>query len=402
MRILIKILACACVGVVVGGAVGWREFSGTGESFDPNRKDTGTAVAMSEIARKEGAALPPDQGVKVLVVNGESHDFGSTEKGQTGQHDFLFRNEGTSTLRIASGGTSCSACTVSSLTKTTIEPGETAPVTVQWTPSTNDSEFRKEAYILTNDAQHPTVVLVVKGKVIDPVKVSPTEITLGSVTASSELKAEAKLLRSLGDDFSIVSHSLSNTDSLDHFDVSIEPLTEEEAKSESVLSGYRIAVKVKPGLPLGPIIQTITLHTNRPGNQKFEVPIRGHVVSDISILANRMFDSKNNILSLGIVQQDAGKKVTLPILIKGPHRDTIELSVGEITPAANIQATLGEPKSINECAVRMVPLQIEGVKGGPLVSWTGGADPKEYGRIVIKTTHPEAKELQVLVRFAVE
>lgn len=402
MRILIKILACACVGVVVGGALGWREFSGTRESFDPSRKDAGDEVVMAEVARKEGIALKADEGVKVVVVNGETHDFGSTEKAQTGQHDFLFRNEGTMPLRIAAGGTSCSACTITSLNKTLIAPGETAPVTVQWTPSSNDTEFRKEAYILTNDAQRPTVVLVVKGKVVEPVRLTPTEITLGSVTASNELKAEAKLVRELGDDFRILSHSLSNADSADHFTVSIEPLTAEEAKSESVLSGYRVAVNIKPGLPLGPILQTITLHTNRPGNQKFEIPIRGHVVSDISILSNRMFDSHNNILTLGIVKREAGKKATLPILIKGPHRDTVELSVGDITPAANLKATLGEAKSINEGAVRMVPLQIEVIKDGPLVSLTGGVERSDYGRIVIKTTHPEAKELQVLVRFAVE
>lgn len=92
----------------------------------------------------------------------------------------------------------------------------------------------------------------------------------------------------------------------------------------------------------------------------------------------------------------------LPVLIKGPRRNDVELSITSAFPAGTLQVSLGTPKSINEGAVRMIPLHIEVPPGAAPVNLMGGSENNDYGKILVGTTHPEVKELQILVRFAVE
>ncbi|MEY4179784.1 MAG: hypothetical protein RLY70_3358 [Planctomycetota bacterium] len=402
MRTLLMLSICTCVGVSIGGVRAWREFADARESFEAGAGENIREIVLSSSAKAEGKSLPPEEGVKVLVVNGETHDFGSTGRGGGGQHQFLFKNEGTKTLKIESGGTSCSACTVSDLPKKTIEPGETLPITVKYKPSTPDPEFRKEAYILTNDPKRPTVVLVVMGRVVEPVRIDPPSLTVGNITSTSELVLEARLISNLGGDFEVTGFELTNKELAKQFEVSVEPSDTMDAEATKARRTYRIQVKVKPGLPLGSLLQSVRINTTDSANSAMELPIRGQVVSDVSILSGRNFDSQTNILTLGIVPQAKGAKATLPLLIKGPLRDSVEVSIERTDPEKTIVATLGMPKSINDGAVRMVPLTVEIPAGAMPVNRMGGANREDYGRVIIATTHPEAPRLQVLVRFAVE
>ena len=429
MRTLLLLSICTCVGVSIGGVRAWREFADARESFEAGVGDNIREIVMSSAAKAEGKSLPPEEGVKVVVTNGETLDFGSIGRGASGEHQFLFKNEGTKTLKIESGGTSCSACTVSDLPKKTIEPGETLPITVRYKPSTPDPEFRKEAYILTNDPKRPTVVLVVMGRVVEPVRLDPPTLTLGNITSTSELLLEAKLISNLGSDFAVTGFELTNKELSKQFEVSLEPVDANDAKAATGAEGaegaagakppdgtsgtsgaqassakktYLIRVKVKPGLPLGSLLQSVRILTTDMANAAMELPIRGQVVSDVSILSGRNFDSQTNTLTLGIVPQAKGAKATLPLLIKGPLRDTIEVSIERTDPEKTIVATLGTPKSINEGAVRMVPLTIEIPAGAAPVNRMGGTNRTDYGQVVVATTHPDAPKLQVLVRFAVE
>ncbi len=402
MRTLLLLSICTCVGVTLGGVRAWREFEGARETFEAGASENIREIVMASSAKAGGKSLPPEEGVKVVVVNGETHDFGSIGRGAGGEHQFLFKNEGTATMKIESGGTSCSACTVSDLPKPTIEPGETLPITVKFKPSTPDPEFRKEAYILTTDPKRPTVVLVVMGRVVEPVRLDPPQFTVGNITSTSELTLESKLFSNLGGDFKITGFELTNKELFKQFEVALEPAGAAETEAAKAKQLYTIRVKVKPGLPLGSLLQSVRIMTTDSANPTMELPIRGTVVSDVSILSGRNFDSSTNILTLGIVPQAKGAKAVLPLLIKGPLRDSVEVTVERTDPEKTIVATLGTPKSINDGAVRMVPLTVEIPPGAAPVNRMGGANREDYGRVVVTTTHPEAPRLQVLVRFAVE
>ncbi|MFO0901569.1 MAG: DUF1573 domain-containing protein [Pirellulales bacterium] len=401
MRILLLIVVCSLLGVVLGGFSSWKEFDGVKERFDPHNGDNVQEAQIADVAQKEGKALGATSGSRVKV-DGELHDFGEISRGSKGAHQFVFTNTGTAPLQIRAGGTSCPACTVSDVPKSELAPGESMPITVTWNAISPDPEFRKEAYIQTSDPERPLVILVIKGKVQEAVRLHPSELTLSSVTSTSAMVAEARILLNVPGQMNIVSHHFSNEDLASFFEVEFQPLTESEAARLQAKAGYTAKITIKKGLPLGSLNQVLHITTDFPGAERLDLPIQGAVVSEVSILSARNFDSKKNILTLGLVKRDKGAKVTLPVLIKGQHRDNVELSVGSIRPESAFKVTLGEPKSINEGAVRMVPLQIEVPIDSPPVSLMGGTEASDYGQIILHTTHPEAKEIKIWVRFAVE
>ena len=286
--------------------------------------------------------------------------------------------------------------------KSELAPGEEMPITVTWNAIAPDLDFRKEAYIQTSDPDRPLVVLVVKGKVLEAILFQPSELTLSSVTTTNSVVTEARLLCNLPGKLNVLSHEWSNPDLANFFEVEIEPLTESEIARYRTKSGYALKVTVKKGLPLGSLSQILRIKTDWPGMEEMELPIQGTVVSEVSILSAKNFDAKKNVLTIGLVKSEKGAKVMLPVLIKGPLREQVEVSVGSFVPETSFKVTLGEPKSINDGLVRMVPLHIEIPPGSPQVSLLGGSDQADFGKIILHTTHPEAKELRIWVRFAVE
>lgn len=405
MRILIWCLTVFVVGGVVGGFVSKAEFSGVKEKFEPHngvsQHERQAELANAKLEARKG--LEPTTGAKVEVTNGATHDFGFLEAGEKGAHTFLIRNTGTKLLKLESGGTSCQSCTISQLERKEVPPGEGTEVAVNWSVASPDPEYRKEAYILTNDPEHPTVILVVKGKVVKSIRLEDEEIKLGAVSVTQGRTGKCRVYCFRNDKFEVLSSSLTNDESAAQFAIDVRPLTSEElATREGALQGYEVTATAKPGLPLGGILQTIRLETNWETAKTIDIPVRGNVVSDVSIIGGRNFDPQGNVFRLDVVPRNEGKKVQAQIAVKGPERHDVKFEVGEIDPEGTLKVTLGEPKEINGGAVVLVPITIEVPAGSPPVSRLGGGDRKDYGRILIKTTHSTSKELQLLVRFAVE
>lgn len=403
MRVVVIVVLAALCGAAIGQFGTWTEFSGVTERFEPNNGSRFREGDMASMAADAGKKLVPTSGAKVRVTNGEVHDFGKIERNTKGRHDFLFTNEGDAPLRLQSGGTSCKACTISQLAKEVVEPGETVKVTVEWNAISADFDFRKEAYILTSDPTRSMVLLVVKGQVLESLRLMPGELELGSVASTSGVEVEAQLVCFQDRQFEIVGTSLTNQDLAEHFEVTVVPLTPERLSiHQGSQSGYAIRVKLKPGVPVGTILQTVKIKTNWEGTEEIEMPVRATIVSDISILQSPQFDSKHNILTLGVVKQGQGKTATLPILVKGPHRADVKLTVSSVVPDAGLKVRFGDVKSVNEGAVLLHPLIVEIPADSAPVSRLGGTEQNDYGKIVIDTTHPEAKQLLILVRFAVQ
>lgn len=405
MRIVVWCLVMLVTGVVVGGLMTKAEFAGVKESFDPNsgigRQEQ--EAGMAEVVRAQGGGLPTTPGAVAETPEGVMHDFGIMEVGGKGEHEFVIHNGGSATLNLESGGTSCQSCTISKLATKQVEPGQSTRVKINWNVVSQDPDFRKEAYIHTSDPKRSTIILTIKGKSVKSIRLEDDEIRLGSVSAADGRSGTCRIYCFRPTKLEIVGTTYSNPESDEFFDAALRPLTEEElATREGALQGFELTVTAKPGLPLGSILQTIQLETNWSESKKLDIPIRGTVVSDISIIGGKGFESHGNIFRFDVVPRDEGRKMQAQISIKGAERNDVKLEVSSIEPAEAIRVTLGEPKPINNGAVILVPLTVEIPPGAPRVSRLGGSDRKDYGRVIIKTTHSVSKELQLLVRFAVE
>ena len=162
-----------------------------------------------------------------------------------------------------------------------------------------------------------------------------------------------------------------------------------------------VTLAVKSGLLLGPINQTIQLEVQAKEKHTFEIPIDGTVVSDITLVGNSRLDSENNVLRMGPVKRSEGAKADLRVLVKGPHRENVQLTVGEVDPEGILRATLGQPSKIADGAILLFPLTIEVAKDARVINRLG-TDQGPSGRVVINTTHPQAKQVILRVRFATE
>ena len=101
----------------------------------------------------------------------------------------------------------------------------------------------------------------------------------------------------------------------------------------------------------------------------------------------------------GAVEGATGEKAQLSLLVRGEGAEQVKFDVGSVDPP-ELKVTFGDPKTLSATLVR-IPMQVEVPPGTrPMVRL--GTSQGDEGKIVLKTTHPNMKELSLGVRFAVE
>lgn len=98
------------------------------------------------------------------------HDYGVIkEDGGKQECNFTFTNTGDDTLKLISVKPGC-GCTTSDWTKGPILPGKQGFVKAVYDPVNRPGKFNKIVTVNTNDKDHPTVILTIKGDVTPKIK----------------------------------------------------------------------------------------------------------------------------------------------------------------------------------------------------------------------------------------
>jgi len=393
MKIWLTAVVSILVGVAAGFGSTWIEFRHQSDPFGPDPRSRPDGVSTDSDA--DTAAGPV-----AVVVDGTRYDFGTGQRDSKMKHTFIIKNEGKGPLTLQQGPTSCK-CAVSELESDGIEPGGSAKVTLEWKLSVGGEQFRQTAEIYTNDPAHSTILLEVQGKIIDVLRLEPRNLVLSDVTAAEGTSAQFRIYGFKVEDLKVVSYEFTNQETAEFFDLKLEKLAVSDLEDEPDAScGLAATLVVKPGLPPGPINQTIRLETNVKDASNLELSIAGTTVSDISIVGPRVFNDERNVIRFGKVAAAEGVETKLRILVKGEHRHDVRLMLKEVDPEDVLAVALGEAKQINNGAVYMYPLSVGVKKGSRQVNRLGSKQAK-MGKIVVETTHPSAKRLLIYVRFAV-
>ncbi len=387
MKIFWLVIASAGLGIVIGVGTSWAR--GGWNSPPPQ------LTWYSDEPVKPGEPASSNEAPPKVVVDADEFDFGRVAYGQSAEHTFHFSNEGQGPLKLESGGTSCNRCTLSKVPTEPIPPGETADVVVVFHAATEDADFRQSATIITNDPETPRVELTVTGRVVVPAKVNPPKVVLSRVSPTETRTAKVRVIAAFDPDFAINSFELTDPETAPFFDVAIEPMSPSDVEAAAAKRGYEITMTIKPGMPLGPLRQGLTLHTTLADQAELYIPIEGSVDSDVSI-AGGSFDRDTGVLAFGAVSQRTGAERKLLVLIRGEHRHEVHVSVDHCEPPL-LQATLGEPSELNAGAVVQIPLVVKIPPGSPLSNHL-----LDYGKIFLDTDHPAAKQIRIRVQFAVE
>lgn len=359
-------------------------------------------VLAGHVAKTEGDLPEPVAyaSPKVFILTPTNYDFGIMARNDEKSHTFKIKNIGTGELTLKVINTTCK-CTVGTLGQDAIPEGEEVDVTLTWQALSYDREFYQSATIETNDQTHREIIFTIEGQVIQLALPYPPSVTFSRLSRSEPRQFEVKIYGYRDEDLRIDGHQFSDLSTKDFFDVQTEPLPRDEWEDPQAISGIRVTVSIKPGLPLGVVQQVIGMFTNKRDIAPLEIAIDMTIVSDISVLGGRNFNDETNVLRLGPVLKANGKTAKLYLMVKGRHRDKVSFSLAEIDPPDALEAELGEPREISNGVVLMVPLTITVPKGSPSVHRMGSKQGS-VGKIVLNTQHPEIEQLEIKVVFVVQ
>ena len=359
-----------------------------------------------EFAGFVAGTLVPDTGVEqsdvaILVTeDGTEYDFGSMDRGDTQEYAFTFRNDGTRPLSLKITRTTC-MCAVGELEADSIPPGESREVTLRWTPKKYEIDFRETATLTTSDPKRPVVTLAIFGRVLPRVRSVPTNVAFGNITADASREARTIIYGYQSDKLEVVGTRWLRPELAEFFEIGFQPATTEELEREiDAKAAIVCQLKLKPGLPPGAFQQRVLVTLRTDKETAVEIPIHGKMVADVTIVG-RGFDADTRTLRLGHVSQKDGKQATLVMTAKGPHRNDLNAEITLTEPADLLQASFGEPRSLNQGAAIMRILKIEVPAGSRFANHLGNTAAQKPGRIIISTNHPSVPQIEIQVRFAV-
>jgi hypothetical protein len=336
-------------------------------------------------------------GPKATIVNGERYDFGSMDRHAHGSHSYIVRNDGDAPLTLATGQPSCSLCIkVFNVDKEVLQPGERTEVRIEWNVKTSDSEFEQSGPLNTNDPNHPSFHLSIRGHVIDTVRVDRSDVHFHDLLQTDTTSGYVNIYAFRDADLKVENQTFDNPATAKFFNVSFGPLTAEDlAREPKAKGGLKMQIEVQPGLPYGDFNETISVTTNQSPDP-LTIHVVGNIASDILLMGPNVVREKL-LVSLGAIQQSAGKKHTIYLIVKGPHRDDTKVEIQSFEPTQEFSAKLGEPVHDSAKTIRY-PIVIEVPAGATPVTRMEGS----YAHIHITTTHPDVKELDIKVRYVVK
>ncbi len=336
------------------------------------------------------------------VIGGTEYEFGTMMHGETQSHDFLVRNVGDGPLVLEKAGSTCK-CTVGKMEKSVLAPGEETIVNLTWTAQSVLPVYGQSATFTTTDPSQSELKFSVTGMIADSFVIEPNELALGDVPVTEGGEKVFYVFTYLKDSQNITNLRWSNpqTQPLVEITSEVVPATDTPyAQHKSALVAHRVAVKLKPGLPLGPLTSWIQFETDREDKVgMLEVHVNGRVTSDISIVGGASFDPEMSLITLGNIKSSQGASVGVFLSIQGEDRERIVPRIDSWEPAESMQVSLGEAKVSGNRT--LIPVLVEIPKGAPPAYFPGNASGKT-GKIVIKTNHETIREIPIYVRLVVE
>ena len=151
---------------------------------------TGVLAVRSLAAAVALAPATPEPALTATNVSGpriefdsQEYNFGKALEGTVLKHDFVFTNTGDAVLEITGVHPSC-GCTTAGDWSRQVEPGNTGTIPVQFNSGRFNGTIWKTVTVVSNDKQHPTIQLQIRGTLWRPIEVNPQTAILNVVADS--------------------------------------------------------------------------------------------------------------------------------------------------------------------------------------------------------------------------
>ncbi len=343
------------------------------------------------------------------VVAEPVHDFGTLVLPGEGEHRFEIQNQGTADLKIEKKKTSCK-CTISSLSREVIPPGESAEILVIWkTPSSwTKPKYVQTARIGTNDPLNPEISLRVEGRLVPEYRFADMALQFSPVSSHDSREQETRLYFYQHPQVQILDITGQQSEAAPYLHVTYRPLEADELEAErdeadapgqTPQCGYLITTQLKPGLAPKRYFHAALFRTEPAMRQPPRLPISIKVQPAISLRGvSGPFHPVTRLLDMGTRPAGEAYTAKMQLNLVGDLRHDVAIEVQEVVPP-QLEVTLGDPEELPNGTIRR-PLHIHLPATAAPLSFLGGADGR-LGHVVLATTHPHQPEVRFDVRVAV-
>lgn len=194
-------------------------------------------------------------------------DFGIIGQNKKITHIYPFRNAGEKPLCIEKIETSCN-CSASVVSKKEIPPGKKGEIRVTFHSGKYIGRQEKNINVYSNDPQDPIVMLLISGDVNTKNGIRPEYLHFGNVSTK---KGQTKKIRF----YQVEDGELKIERIIINRDRFLFRISQFECEG---IKGWEIEVILKPGAPLGPLTEILTIKTNILTRRYIDVPIIANVI----------------------------------------------------------------------------------------------------------------------------
>lgn len=362
-----------------------------GSDFTPSREAPPPPHPEDKTETKPRPALADKPPFPKVAPGERVHEFGSMAVNEEKKHSFRIRNKGEGPLQLEVGPSTCK-CTVGSLSKKIVLPGEAVNVELTWRAKEVSQNFAQSATIWTSDPDTPDLQFKVYGKVVEKYVVIPEKAWhVGHVTDVQEGVITAQVASML-ERFKITKVDSDNP----NVKVSFVPLDAVTLMSLHGKAGYQFTVKVGRDMAMGEFRVPVRIHTTLEGSKTIQVDVTGTRSGPMLFLppvGPGLWMAEKSRLHLGRVKHDVGTKVKLPAIIYGIKdkfkvtKTTSDVDFLKVSVEPNNEIAQGEQQG--------VMFVFELPPGSPAVT---RVSPNGV-HVTLETNHPKLKELSFEVEF---
>jgi hypothetical protein len=381
------------------------------------------AVAMLRANDKCLLVVRPETGAAArpkAVVDHVTCDLGVIESGEQIEHTFVICNEGETPLQLIQGPSSC-ACIVIKLPEEPITPGGRAKVKMGITEAAKldrlkPGPFSRDVHVLTNDPDHPDLVLALTATVNRRMTILPSPVTLAidssKPTSQQERSFDAWVYSERWEGFELSVAKLSRP----KIECHIEPATAAKLKELQARHGYRVSVTLPPEMAEGRFSEWIEFAARErekgvrnclpvdwqqlkagpgllpepvAGAASCRLEVQGRVNGRLTFYSPKIVDG--NVLQLGM--RPRGQRVHETLVMKvndQRHRLAAHIETEPAFLQARLTPYASGPKNIG-----LYRLEVEIPGDAPSCAHTG----EHRGVVRLRTDHPRLPVIELQVDF---
>jgi hypothetical protein len=224
-------------------------------------------LAIPAVVAAQGAS----EGAPKLLVPEKILDLGTVPQGDVVDAVFKLVNEGAGTLQVKAVRPTC-GCTVADFDRE-IKAGATGTIKAKLDTTGFNGAISKSLLVLTNDADTPSMSLVIRAMVQPYLEILPRPLVRFNAVQHEDANQKVTVISAVDEDFEISGVKSS----VPYITADVRKLGKDEIIEGRNTPQYEITLGLADEAPVGPITAQVEVFTNHPKAKKATLKVFGVV-----------------------------------------------------------------------------------------------------------------------------